>query len=307
MELKNKKILVTGGAGFIGSHTVDALIERGADVVVVDNLSTGRRENLNPKAKFYEINISDPEIENIIEKEKPEIIYHFAFFVTVPKSVENPLLDMDCVAGSLRIFQKAKDIGVKKIVFSSSGFLYGNTQNFPTDEDEPIQPISPYIVSKSAIENYLKFYFATYGLPYVVLRYGTVYGPRQVMGAMADYVKKLSNGSQADIWGDGTKTRDYVFVGDVVDANLSALDVDDNHINPIFNIGAGKETNLSTLYQKIAVLLNKEAKPTHHPDRSGELMRNCLKNAKATKEMNWNPKTDLDEGLKQTLKHWNLI
>jgi len=302
MNLKNKKILVTGGAGFIGSHTVDALIKQGARVVVVDNLFTGRKENLNPQAKFYQINIADPKIEEILEKEKPEFIYHFAFFVLVPKSVENPLLDIDCLVGSLRILQRAKNLGVKKVVLSSSGFLYGNTKNLPAKETEPVMPISPYIVTKDAVENYLRFYYSAYKLPYVILRYSAVYGPRQVTGAMADYIRKLAQDQQAEIWGDGNKTRDYVFIKDVVNANLLALDVSENHPNPVFNIGTGVETTLNAVYEKIADLLSKKSQPIYHPDRPGEQIRYCLDNSKAKKELGWQPKINLDEGLKLFLK-----
>lgn len=301
MELKNKKILVTGGAGFIGSHTVDALINQGAKIVIVDNLSTGRKENLNPKAKFYEINIAEPRIEEILEEEKPEFIYHFAFFVLVPKSVENPLLDIDCLVGSLRILQKAKDIGVKKIIFSSSDFLYGNTKNLPAKESELVSPIAPYNVAKNTIENYLRFYYSAYNLPYVILRYATIYGPRQIKGAMADYIRKLSQGQQAEMWGDGNKTRDYVFIDDAVRANLLALEFNDNHPDPVFNIATATETTLNALYKKIADLLKKEAKPIYHPDRPGEQMRYCLDNSKAKKELGWEPKISLDDGLKQTI------
>jgi len=308
MNLKAKKCLITGGAGFIGSHMVDTLIKEGAKVVVVDNLSTGRKENLNPKAKFYEINIAEPRIEEILEKEKPEIIYHFAFFVLVPKSVENPLLDVDSIIGSVRILKKVKEMGgVKKIIFSSSGFLYGNSQNLPIKETEPIMPISAYIVSKSAVENYLRFFKSAYNLPYVILRYSTVYGSRQTSGAMADYVRKLSSGKQAEIWGDGSKTRDYVFIKDVVNANLLALDVSESHPNPVFNIGTGVETTLNAVYKKIADLLGKKAQPIYYPDRPGEQIRYCLDNSKAKKELNWEPRVNLDEGLKLVLKSWNLI
>ena len=307
MNLKNKKILVTGGAGFIGSHTVDALIKQGARVVVVDNLFTGRKENLNPQAKFYQINIADPKIEEILEKEKPEFIYHFAFFVLVPKSVENPLLDMDCLVGSLRILQRAKNLGVKKVVLSSSGFLYGNTKNLPAKETEPVMPISPYIVTKDAVENYLRFYYSAYKLPYVILRYSAVYGPRQVTGAMADYIRKLAQDQQAEIWGDGNKTRDYVFIKDVVNANLLALDVSENHPNPVFNIGTGVETTLNAVYEKIADLLSKKSQPIYHPDRPGEQIRYCLDNSKAKKELDWQPTIDLDEGLRLILKSRHLI
>lgn len=299
--VRGKRFLVTGGAGFIGSHTVDALVERGGTVVVVDNLSTGRRENLNPNTTFYHINLADESIERILEQERPDMIYHFAFYVLVPKSVENPLLDIDVLIGTLRMLQKAKDIGVKKIVFASSGFLYGNTPNLPATEEHPVDPVSPYVVMKHAIENYLRFYYKTYGLPYVLLRYAAVYGPRQVIGAMADYIRRLSSGHQADIWGDGTKTRDYVFIEDVVRANLLALSVPTDHPNPVFNIGTGIETTLNAIYQKIADIFGVEARPIYHPDRPAEQLRYCLDIAKAKRELGWEPRYSLDEGLRITV------
>ena len=296
------KVLVTGGAGFIGSHTVDALLNRGANVVIVDNLSTGREANLNPHAAFYQVNLADEALEGILEREKPDVIYHFAHYVLVPKSVENPLLDMDVMVGSLRMLQKAKDVGVKKIVLASSGFLYGNTPTMPVTEECPVDPVSPYVVSKHAIENYLKFYHQMYGLPYVVLRYAAAYGPRQVTGAMADYIRKLSSGSQAEIWGDGAKTRDYVYIEDVVRANLLALTIPGDHPNPVFNIGTGIETTLNTLYWKIADILGVEAKPIYHPDRPAEQLRYCLDASKARNDIGWEPKYELDEGLRITVK-----
>lgn len=304
-NINKKTILVTGGAGFIGSHTVDALLREGANVVVVDNLSSGRKENINPKAKFYDLNIADPEIETILEKERPNIIYHVAYFVFVPKSVEDPLLDIDVLVGSLRILKKIKELDcVEKFIFSSSGFIYGNNPNLPVKETEPVDPVSPYVVSKHAIENYLRFYHNAFGLPYVILRYSAVYGPRQITGAMADYIRKLSQGKQAEIWGDGTKTRDYVYIDDVVRANLLALNVPDDHPNPIFNVGTGIETTLNDLYKKIADLLGKESKPIYYPDRPGEQMRYCLDYSKIKSELGWEPKVSLDEGLKKVIEFY---
>ncbi|MCX6722134.1 MAG: NAD-dependent epimerase/dehydratase family protein [Candidatus Staskawiczbacteria bacterium] len=305
MDLRNRKILVTGGAGFIGSHVVDALIKEGADVFIIDNLSTGRKENLNPNAIFYEMNIADPNVRDVFEKEKPEIIYHFAFNVLVPKSVENPLIDMDSISGSINILINCQKYGVKKVIFSSSGFVYGNTHNLPAKETEPVDPISPYVVAKLAVENYLKFFKKSYGLSYVVFRNAAVYGPGQITGAMADYVRKLKSGKQADIWGDGNKTRDYVFIDDVVSANLLALDLRDDFSNPIFNVGNGKETTLNDLYFKIAKILGKEPKPIYHKDRPGEQVRYCLDNSKLKKYMKWKPKYDLDKGLEMVLKYWS--
>jgi UDP-glucose 4-epimerase len=307
MDLKNKTILITGGAGFIGSHMADALIDRGANVLVIDNLVTGRRENLNPKAVFYEMNMASPEIENIFKEKRPEIIYHFAFNVLVPKSVDNPLIDIDSIEGSIRVLTYAKNYGAKKIIFSSSGFVYGNSQNLPAKETEPIVPITPYVIAKRAVEDYLAFFKKTYGLSYVIFRNAAVYGPRQVTGAMADYIRKLKDGKQADIWGDGTKTRDYLYVSDVVDANLLALDLDDNFENPVFNLGTGRETTLNELYSKLADILSKENKPNYLEDRKGEQIRYCLDFSKAKEVLKWEPKISLEEGLKLRIENDNNI
>lgn len=307
MDLKGKKVLITGGAGFIGSHITDAIIERGGKVVIVDNLSTGSRKNVNESAVFYEVNMADPKMEEIMETEKPDYVYLFAYFVLVPKSVENPLLDLDCVTGALRILQKAKKLPVKKVIFSSSGFLYGNTQNLPARETEPVMPISPYIVSKQAIEGYLKFYRSAFGVPYAVLRHAAVYGPRQQTGAMADYIRKLSCDQQAQIWGDGSKTRDYVYIDDVVDINLKVLDLPDDFVDPVFNVGTGQETTLNELYWTIAKHLNKTPRPIYLPDRPGEQVRYCLDISKAKQSLGWSTKTTLGDGLKKTISSWGLI
>jgi UDP-glucose 4-epimerase len=233
---------------------------------------------------------------------RPEVVYHLAFHVLVPKGVENPILEMDSIIGSLRLLQKAKEIGVRKVVFTSSGFLYGNARRLPATEEDPIEPVTPYVVAKYAVENYLKFYSRTYGVPYVVLRYAAIYGPRQVTGAMADYIRRLSAGMQADIWGDGSKTRDYVYIADVVEANMLALSLPAGHANPVFNIGTSIETTLNDLYGRIAGMLGVEAKPTYHPDRAGEQIRYCLDNTKAQRELGWKPRHSLEDGLRLTIR-----
>lgn len=302
IDLRGRTVLVTGGAGFIGSHTVRALVERGARVVIVDNLLTGSEENVHPEAIFYRVNIADEATQAIVERERPEIIYHLAFYVLVPHSVDNPLLDMDSIVGSLRLFESARRAGVRKIILASSGFLYGNTTYLPVDESYPIDPVSPYVISKSAVENYLRFYHKAHGIGYVILRYAAIYGPGQVTGAMADYIRKLAAGQQAEMWGDGNKTRDYVFVDDVIEANLLALSVLDDHPDPVFNIGTGVETTLNDLYTRIARLLGVRPQPIYLPDRPGEQMRYCLDASKAQRELGWVPHTTLDEGLRLTVE-----
>ncbi len=304
MDIQGKSIMVTGGAGFIGSHLTDALIAKGARVCIIDNLSTGRKENLNPKATFYELDINDKKLEDVFAKEKPDIVYSLAFNTIVPKSVADPMFDAQSLTGNLYVMVLSQKYNVKKFVMASSGFVYGNTKNLPTTEVEPIIPTNPYIITKSASEHYLEFFKKAYGMNFVVLRYATVYGPRQVGGAMADYIRSIKSGAQATIYGDGTKTRDYVYVDDIIEANIKALDVViEGEIKPVFNVGTSKETSLNTLYSKIAAILGKpDAKPRYEPDRPGEMMRFSLSYDKAKKHIGWEPKVDLDQGLALTVK-----
>lgn len=303
-QIKDKTFLITGGAGFIGSHTADALIERGGRVVIVDDLSTGRKENMNARATFYEMSAFSPKLRDVFEKEKPNIVYHMAFNVQVPRSVEDPLMDAQCILDSLNTIIVSNAHKVERFIFPSSGFLYGNNPKRPLDEHEPVDAVSPYAVSKYAVENYITYYHKNFGFPYIILRYATVYGPRQRMGAMADYIRTLDGGGQADIWGDGTKTRDYVFVEDVVRANLAALSLPPDYAHPLFNIGTGKETTLNEVYSAIARLLGKDAKPVYHPDRPGEQIRYALDYEKAKKALNWDPSTSIEDGLAKLIAYF---
>ena len=301
MNLTNKKILVTGGAGFIGSHTVDALIKKGAQVIIVDNLVTGKKENLNPGAKFYKLDCASPKLEKIFAKEKPDYVYHFAFNVLVPKSIDNPIMDARSIIASLNVIKNCHRFKIKKIVFSSSSFIYGNVKKRPINENQPMSPVSPYSISKYTVENYLEYYRQTFGLRSVIFRYASVYGPRQITGAMADYIRQLKAGKQAEIWGDGKKTRDYIFVEDVVRANLKALEVSDDFDAPIFNLGTATETTLNDLYFKIAKVLNKKAEPIYHQARPGEQNFQSLDASKAEKYLGWKAETSLEEGLHKIL------
>ena len=308
MSLKGKRILVTGGAGFIGSHLVDALLSEDAVVSVIDDLSTGRRENLNKQAVFYEIDINSSQVSEVLNKEKPEIIYSLAFNTNVPKAVKDPLFDMRSLSGNLNVMVAAKDAGVRKIILASSGFVYGNTAVFPTPETEPVIPDNPYIITKFGSENYLYFFKKAHGLDFVVFRYATVYGPRQAMGAMADYIRSIAAGSQAVIYGHGTKTRDYVFVSDIIRANLMAAEFNcPPGISPIFNLGTSEETALNDLYSRLATLLDRpESKPFYQADRPGELMRFNLSYEKAKRCLGWEPTVDLDKGLQEIVKYFRL-
>ena len=306
-SLKGKVFLVTGGAGFIGSHVADALIARGGKVIIIDNLSTGRKENINPKAVFIKGNIADEKkIDEIFKKYKPDYIYHFAYFVLVPKSIEDPLLDMDSLRGSINLLQASKKYGIKKIIFSSSGFIYGNNPNLPLKETEPHERgAAPYAITKYAIEGYLHFYKKNFGIDYVILRNAAVYGPRQITGAMAAYIRELKAGIPTEFY--GIKTRDYVYISDVVDANLRALSLLSNHPDPIFNLGRGSETHLIDLYLAIAKILGKKPQPVKLPPRPGEQDRYRVDIKKAIKHLGWKPKIKLEEGLRETLTYWKLI
>jgi UDP-glucose 4-epimerase len=303
MKFKDKVFLITGGAGFIGSNTARALAKKGAKIVIVDNLSTGKKERLLPGAKFYNMDCADPKLATVFEKERPDYVFHFAFNVLVPKSIDDPIMDARSIISSLNVIKEANKAKVKKFFFSSSGFVYGNKAPKPTTELEPIDPISPYAVSKHAVENYLHYYHRTFGLPYVIARYAAIYGPDQITGAMADYIRQLRADKQALMWGDGTKTRDYVFIDDVVRANLLLLDVPDDFPYPVFNVGSGKETTLNQLYTAIAKLLKKKPAPIYLPDRVGEQMRYSLQNRKIKKMFGWEPTVTLESGLKKILAH----
>jgi len=301
--ITNRNVLITGGAGFIGSHLADALISRGCRVAVIDDFSTGREENLNAAATLYRLNTTDRKgVRKVFEKERPELIYQLAANTNVPRSVSDPLYDFETLHGALNVIDTCRDFSVRKFIYVSSGFIYGNTKNTPIKESEPFIPISPYSITKKTIENYLAFYKEVYDLPFALVRPATVYGPRQTFGAMADYIRKLSQGKQAEIYGDGSKTRDYTFVTDAITALLGMANVPDDFPDPVFNLGTGKETSLNELYSAIASLLGKSAEPIYLPPRPGELDRYSLDSAKLKMTLGWEPTYSLAEGLHETLR-----
>jgi len=311
-NLEHRTILVTGGAGFIGSHLVDALIRRGHKVVVIDNLSTGKKENINKKAKFYKIDICSPKIEEIFKKEKPEIVFHFAAQINVRKSVEDPIFDAKVnILGSLNVIQnfvqlRTSNFQLPTFIFTSTGgAIYGEAKRVPTPEDYPANPISPYGIAKLTVENYLKFYKENFGLKFISLRFSNVYGPRQdprgEAGVVAIFIEKLLRGERPTIFGDGNQTRDFIFVEDAVSACLKAMEYKGK--KEIFNIGTGIETSINELYQIISKLLNTKIKPKYAPEKPGDLKRSCLDISLAKRELKWKPKFDLEKGLQKTIKN----
>jgi UDP-glucose 4-epimerase len=298
------KILVTGGAGFIGSHIVDKLVARGDSVVVVDNLSTGKKENLNSKAKFYKLSITDNKVEKVFADEKPEYVIHQAAQVDVTRSVKDPVFDAETnIIGGLKILENCRKYGVKKIVYGNSGGAgSGEPQYLPVDEKHPIAPLCPYGVSKHTFEHYLEIYSKIHGLKYVSLRYANVYGPRQDPfgegGVVAIFSHKLLNGEVPKIFGDGEQTRDFVFVEDVADANILALTKGENDY---FNVSTGKEISVNDLFKLVKELAGSSINAEHVEPRKGEIIRSVLSNTKIKKQLGWTPRFDIKQGLKITV------
>lgn len=301
------KILVTGGAGFIASHIVDAYIQAGHELVVIDNLSTGRRENLNPRARFYEVDLRDPQVAEIVADERPEVINHHAAQIDVRKSVADPVFDAEVnILASLRLFEAARLSGSRYIIFSSTGgAIYGEQDYFPADENHPLRPLSPYGIAKLAVEKYLDYYNTVHGLNYAVLRYANVYGPRQnpkgEAGVVAIFCERLLKGEQPIINGNGLQTRDYVYVGDVVQANLALLEAPNDMLNSVFNIGTGVETDVVTIFRMLRELFDESIEPLYGPAKLGEQLRSILDIRKAERHLGWRPEIDLAEGLKRTV------
>ena len=301
------KVLVTGGAGFIGSNIVDLLIEKGYDVSVVDDLSTGRKENLNPEARFYKTDITDPSLKDVFIKEKPEYVIHEAAQINVRKSITDPAFDARInILGSLNLIECCRKYNVKKTLYASSGgAIYGEPVKLPADENHQIRPLCPYGASKYSVENYLYINKKTYGLDYVALRYANVYGPRQdplgEAGVVAIFMNKMLLGETPSIFGDGEQTRDFVYVKDVAAANLLALE--NKTKNTEYNIGTGKETAVNELYDQIKKILPAKKEAVHVDAVPGEVRRIYLDISRAQKELNWKPKTNLAAGLKETAEH----
>jgi UDP-glucose 4-epimerase len=298
------RVLVTGGAGFIGSHVVDHLLARGHEVAVVDNLSTGKRGNVPPEARFYEADIRTG-CQEVFEDFRPDALSHQAAQMDVRRSVREPDFDADVnVVGTIRLLESCKEYDVQKIIFASTGgAVYGEQRAFPAPEDHPQYPVSPYGVSKLAGERYLYFYRVQYGLSDVALRYANVYGPRQdphgEAGVVAIFCGNLAQNKTSTINGTGEQTRDYVFVGDVARANVVALESEASL--GAYNVGTGIETSVNELYELLREVSGRDLPPKHGPAKSGEQLRSSVDPSKAAEFLGWRPEMDLATGLAKTL------
>ena len=301
------KILVTGGAGFIGSHLVDKLIAKKHRVVVVDNLSTGYKKFVNPRAKFYKVDVTSNKLAIVFKKEKPQIVFHLAAQKSVPFSVKNPAEDARInVGGGINVIENSLATKVKKFIFiSTGGAIYGEAKKIPTPETTEEKPDSPYGLAKLTIDNYLeKFYGKVHGLKYVSLRLANVYGPRQdpygEAGVIAIFVSNLLKNKQCYINGTGNQTRDFVYVDDVVSACIKAMAKGQG----AFNIGTAKETSISQLYKLISRAIT-DQKVIHRQALLGEVLRSVLNYDKAKRVLGWTPKISLEEGIKKTIEYFD--
>jgi UDP-glucose 4-epimerase len=304
------RVLLTGGAGFIGSHVAEKLLERGHEVAILDDLSSGKRENIPEGVAFYEMDVRSP-CEEAFQGFEPEALCHQAAQMDVRRSVREPTFDAEVnVLGTIRLLENCVEHGVEKVVFASTGgAVYGEQRKFPATEDHPQYPISPYGVSKLAAERYLHYYRAQYGLPYVALRYSNVYGPRQdphgEAGVVAIFCGNLAAGKPSTINGTGEQTRDYVYVEDVARANVLALENETS--SGAFNIGSGVETSVNELYELLQELSGKDLPPKHGQAKPGEQLRSVVDPDRAGRILDWRPAVDLATGLKQTLRSFGAL
>jgi UDP-glucose 4-epimerase len=303
------KILVTGGAGFIGSHVVDAYVTAGHEVAVLDNLSTGREDNVNPAAALHRADVRDlAQVQAVVAAFKPEVVNHHAAQSEVPKSVADPGYDAQVnVVGGLNVLKAAADNSVRKVIFSSTGgALYGEPDVVPADEDHPVRPLSPYGTSKAAFEQYLGTFDRTFGLRFTTLRYANIYGARQDFFAeegrvVAIFASRMIEGKPVTIDGDGAQSRDMLHVGDVAVANLAALERGDSGT---FHISTGVPVTINDLFRKLALVTEYKLEPRFGPARKGDVYRIALDNARARQQLGWEPRIPLDEGLRLTVEYF---
>ncbi len=300
------KVCVTGGAGFIGSHLVDALVEEGHQVVVVDNLATGYERNLNPKAQFYKLDIRSPELAAVFEQERPELVNHHAAQTMVRTSTEDPFYDADVnVTGLLNLLNNCLKFGVRKIIFASSGgTVYGSRARLPIGEEQPFAPESPYGITKVASEHYLRYFAHNFDLKYTSLRYANVYGPRDHVSSehvITVFSEQLLRGERPTIHWDGEQAKDYVYIDDAVRANLLVMNEGDNQA---YNVGSGAPLSVNSIHVHLSRLTGTDIEPAHGPKRLGDVRLFYLDCSKAKRELGWEPRIDLEEGLRRTVAYY---
>lgn len=301
------RIVVTGGAGFIGSHVVDAYITAGHQVIVVDDLSTGKREQINPAAQLVEMNINGPELTDFFLTERPDVVNHHAANASVSVSVRRPIFDgTQNILGTINLLEAARKAGVRKFIYvSSGGAMYGDPEYLPEDEEHPANPVSPYALSKHTGERYVRVYGLEHGLRWTSLRYANVYGPRQdplgEAGVVAIFCQNLLDGVSPTIHWDGDQTRDFCFVGDCARANLLALEAGDGQA---YNVGTGVGTSINTLFGTLSEVASRSVTPQHGPRRPGDARHSYLNCGKAKRDLNWQAEVSLHEGLAQTWRHY---
>lgn len=298
------KVLVTGGAGFIGSHTVDCLVRRGASVAAVDNLSTGSREFLRPDVQFYEMDIAHSGLEEVFLREKPDAVIHLAAEVSVPESVRDPVRNATVnILGTLRVLECSRRSGARKFVYASSCAVYGDPKQTPIPETHPLQPLSAYGISKMVPEFYLRVYQLAYSMSCVALRYANVYGPRQRIageGAVVpSFITRLFSDQSPVIYGDGTQTRDFVSVQDVAEANVRAVE---SGAEGVFNISSGVSTSIQALYEMLKSETGRDIPAEYRPARPGDILHSLLDPRMAMKALGWRPSRSLRQGLRETAR-----
>jgi len=302
------KILVTGGCGFIGSHIVDDLINMGNDIVVIDNLSTGKIENLNNKATFYNIDIHSDEMERIFEKERPQVVYHKAAQINVQQSIKEPDFDAHVnITGTIKVLECIYKYKVDKIIYASSAAAYGTPKYLPIDESHEKSPISFYGISKYIPEYYIDVFSKLYGFKYTILRYANVYGIRQDPkgegGVVPIFMGILDGGKSPHIFGNGEQIRDFIYVKDVSSANIAVLNSGDNEI---FNVSTGEGTSINTLLKEMNAIYNKNIYAVYEDKRKGDIFESVLSSDKLKSETDWKPRYSLNQGLEEVIRYYNL-
>lgn len=304
------KILVTGGAGFIGSHVVEAFLSEGHEVCVVDDLSSGRGENVPRGVRLHTVDIRDAGLAAVFEEEKPDVVSHQAARANVRESFEVPQLYADVnVVGSVNVLECCRRFQVRKIIYASTGgAVYGEPKTLPVPEDHPIDPLDPYGASKHHVEHYLHIYQTGFGVAFTALRYPNVFGPRQdpfgEAGVVAIFTARMLKGERPTINGSGEQMRDFVYVGDVARANLQALERGDGEI---LNIGSGQGISVQEIFENLAVLTGNQSEPEYGPAKAGEVFRIFLDAERARKQLDWTPQVSLQKGLASTVEFFRSV